>query len=391
MDRRIAKTERAIQEAFLAQRAEKPLEKIRVRELCEAAQIHKSTFYTHYPDVYALAQTMENQLVEEILARVGPIRAEDLRSRPEWLTRELFRAFVAHGRQVEILFSGSRQGALVDRLEGRLREMTSREDPGYWEDPVRRVVLSFCVRGCYYAFYNNSGRLEEDALVEILGSIARAAQNIGTLPGSDLGKKKPPMVPSRQQAEQILAEGQERYSEVSQVHGRWADHCRTAAACAEKIAARCPGLDPDKAYVLGLLHDIGRRWGDGHLRHVYYGWKYMAEQGYDQVAKICLTHSFQIQGIDAYVGKRDIPPEALAELTAALEAAVYDDYDRLIQLCDSIAGTDGPVNMAARMEDVRRRYGDYPQDKWDKNFELKGYFEHWAGADLYDIVGHPKD
>ena len=197
------------------------------------------------------------------------------------------------------------------------------------------------------------------------------------------------MVPSRQQAEQILAEGQARYSEVSQIHGRWADHCRTAAACAEKIAARCPGLDPDKAYVLGLLHDIGRRWGDGHLRHVYYGWKYMAEQGNGEVAKICLTHSFQIQGIDAYVGHRDISPEALAELTAALEAAVYDDYDRLIQLCDSIAGPDGPVDMAARMEDVRRRYGDYPQDKWDKNFELKGYFEHWAGAELYDIVGHP--
>lgn len=389
MDRRIAKTERAIQEAFLAQRAEKPLEKIRVRELCEAAQIHKSTFYAHYPDVYALAQTMENQLVEEILARVGPIRAEDLRSRPEWLTQELFRAFVAHGRQVEILFSGSRQGALVDRLESRLREMTSRENPGYWEDPVRRVVLSFCVRGCYYAFYNNSGRLQEDELVEILGSIARAAQNIGALPGSTPKERKDSMVPSRQQAEQILAEGQARYSEVSQIHGRWADHCRTAAACAEKIAARCPGLDPDKAYVLGLLHDIGRRWGDGHLRHVYYGWKYMAEQGYGEVAKICLTHSFQIQGIDAYVGHRDIPPEALAELTAALEAAVYDDYDRLIQLCDSIAGPDGPVDMAARMEDVRRRYGDYPQDKWDKNFELKGYFEHWAGAELYDIVGHP--
>ena len=115
MDRRIARTERSIQEAFLAQRAEKPLEKIRVRELCEAAQIHKSTFYAHYPDVYALADAMESQLVEEILARVGPIRAEDLRSRPEWLTRELSRAFVAHDRQVKILFSGSRQGALVDR------------------------------------------------------------------------------------------------------------------------------------------------------------------------------------------------------------------------------------------------------------------------------------
>ena len=141
--------------------------------------------------------------------------------------------------------------------------------------------------------------------------------------------------------------------------------------------------------MLGLLHDIGRRYGDGHLRHVYYGWKYMQEQGFEDVARICLTHSFQIQGIDAYIGHRDIPADALEELTAALDAVVYDDYDRLIQLCDSIAGVDGPVDMAARMEDVRRRYGSYPQDKWNRNFELKGYFEHWAGADLYAIVGQP--
>ena len=39
------------------------------------------------------------------------------------------------------------------------------------------------------------------------------------------------------------------------------------------------------------------------------------------------------------------------------------------------------------MEDVRRRYGDYPQDKWDKNFELRRYFERWGGADIYEMVG----
>ena len=110
------------------------------------------------------------------------------------------------------------------------------------------------------------------------------------------------------------------------------------------------------------------------------------ELGYDEVARICLTHSFQVQRLGAYIGKYDIPPEAVAELDAALSAVTYNDYDRLIQLCDTLAGTDGPVDMAARMEDVRRRYGDYPQDKWNKNFELRGYFEHWAGADLYEIV-----
>lgn len=194
------------------------------------------------------------------------------------------------------------------------------------------------------------------------------------------------MYPSPQEAEKLLEEAQQRYREVSQIQGRWADHSRTAARCAEKIAARCQGLDPDKAYVLGLLHDIGRRYGDGHLRHVYYGWKYMQQMGYDEVARICLTHSFQIQRMDAYIGNRDIPPEAVEELAAALEAVKYDDYDLLIQLCDSIAGVDGPVDMAARMEDVRRRYGDYPQDKWDKNFALKAYFEARAGGELYQVV-----
>ena len=85
-------------------------------------------------------------------------------------------------------------------------------------------------------------------------------------------------------------------------------------------------------------------------------------------------------------GKYAIPPEAVAERDAALAAAAYDGSDRLIQLCDALAVVDGPVDRAARMEDVRRRYGDYPQDKWDKNFELRGWFERWAGADIYEIV-----
>ena len=65
----------------------------------------------------------------------------------------------------------------------------------------------------------------------------------------------------------------------------------------------------------------------------------------------------------------------------------YDDYDRLIQLCDAIAGAGGVMDMEARMEDVRRRYGDYPQEKWDNNLLLKQMFEERMGKDLYEVVG----
>lgn len=44
LDIRIEKTERAIKQAFMELRAQKPLEKIKVKELCDLACINKSTF-----------------------------------------------------------------------------------------------------------------------------------------------------------------------------------------------------------------------------------------------------------------------------------------------------------------------------------------------------------
>ena len=55
MDLRIEKTEKAIKNAFMELRSKKPLEKISVRELCALACINKSTFYSHYEDIYHAA------------------------------------------------------------------------------------------------------------------------------------------------------------------------------------------------------------------------------------------------------------------------------------------------------------------------------------------------
>lgn len=47
------------------------------------------------------------------------------------------------------------------------------------------------------------------------------------------------------------------------------------------------------------------------------------------------------------------------------------DYDRLIQLCDSLAGSEGVLDIEEHMGDVKQRYGYYPQEKWDSNIRLK--------------------
>ena len=166
----------------------------------------------------------------------------------------------------------------------------------------------------------------------------------------------------------------------------WGNHSRITAHCAEKIALSCEGMDADRAYILGLLHDIGRKFGIRHLGHVSDGYSYMMSLGYNEVAKICLTHSFNNQTIDEYIGKFDTSAKELELIKRELKLVKLDDYDRLIQLCDALAGTECVLDIVERMNDVKQRYGSYPRAKWEANIKLKDYFEQKMGQDIYRVV-----
>lgn len=165
--------------------------------------------------------------------------------------------------------------------------------------------------------------------------------------------------------------------------GPWGRHCLTAAYCAEKIAGACGNMDTEKVYILGLLHDIGRKFGVRHLGHVSDRYTYMKSLGYDGVAKVCLTHSFPNHIVDEYIGKFDVSNEELTLIKKELKKMAYDEYDWLIQLCDCLADMEGILDIEERMCDVRKRYGFYPQDKWDSNLRLMHYFEKKMNRDIY--------
>ena len=193
-------------------------------------------------------------------------------------------------------------------------------------------------------------------------------------------------IPAREEAERMLEEGLKRNP------GRWGDHCRNAAKSAEAIGSAA-GLDRDRCYVSGLLHDIGRQFGNMQLGHVYYGWKYMNEIGYPAIARICLTHSFALQERRGYGGAFDLTEEQLDEMFTALAAIDYDDYDRLIQLCDNISGASGIMRMEDRLQDIISRYPNYPDDKRILTMKLIDYFNERTGSDIYELScgGHTVD
>ena len=71
-DRRIRKTEQAIQTAFAKLLSGKSVEEITVKLLCETADINKSTFYLHYRDIYDCADQLRDTIVEDFCEVITP-------------------------------------------------------------------------------------------------------------------------------------------------------------------------------------------------------------------------------------------------------------------------------------------------------------------------------
>lgn len=185
-----------------------------------------------------------------------------------------------------------------------------------------------------------------------------------------------------EQAERELAEALRRNP------GRWGAHSRSVADNARLIAEKTDALDPEKAWVMGLMHDIGRRFGITGMAHTLDGYDYLTDLGYPEIARVCLTHSFPVRDIKTFFGKVDVSPDRIRFLEQFLNSAEYDDYDRLIQLCDAISLPEGACIMEKRLMDVALRYG-FPEgtlEKWTAFLNLKKYFDGMCGCCIYDLL-----
>ena len=67
---RVKKTLREIRSAIMELAKNKPLEQITVKELCEQALINKATFYSHYDNINALLEEIEDEFVKNLTGEI---------------------------------------------------------------------------------------------------------------------------------------------------------------------------------------------------------------------------------------------------------------------------------------------------------------------------------
>ncbi|SER26965.1 TetR/AcrR family transcriptional regulator [Piscibacillus halophilus] len=67
LDRRKKYTRKVLKESLISLLSEKPISSVTVKELCQLADVNRSTFYTHYSDQYDLLEKIEEEIADDLV------------------------------------------------------------------------------------------------------------------------------------------------------------------------------------------------------------------------------------------------------------------------------------------------------------------------------------
>ena len=119
MDARVRYTKMVVRESLLKLLAEKPIQKVTVKEICELSQINRATFYTHYQDPYDLLTQIENELFNDISSTLM-MKLDDIDN----MMKEIFLVIGKNIDLCRVLFSDNGDKTFLRRILDVSRELT---------------------------------------------------------------------------------------------------------------------------------------------------------------------------------------------------------------------------------------------------------------------------
>jgi AcrR family transcriptional regulator len=102
IDRRIKYTRMVLKQSLLKLMETRPINKITVKELCDLADINRSTFYTYYVDPFDLLRQIEQELFDKIAqtTETVPVTTDEVK-----LLQEIFQSLYENGELCRVIFS----------------------------------------------------------------------------------------------------------------------------------------------------------------------------------------------------------------------------------------------------------------------------------------------
>ncbi len=125
-DLRVRRTHKLLWEALMAELSERPFEEITVKDICERAMVHRTTFYKHYEDKYALLEQGMRQMYAALVAEDEhlPPSAFSVDEPPPYFIR-LFEHAAQHQRFYKLMLGGEGGGRFQNLVKKYIVEVVS--------------------------------------------------------------------------------------------------------------------------------------------------------------------------------------------------------------------------------------------------------------------------
>ncbi len=146
-DRRVLKTKKALHSALAELLNKKELHQITVKELVDAADVHRATFYTHYQDIFELYGELEETILSELKEIMTGEVPDEYESIHELIVDYVFE----NSGLANIFFGGAGSKSFRQKvcslLEEEYLEMWRREDGLETITDEMRYITAYQIRG----------------------------------------------------------------------------------------------------------------------------------------------------------------------------------------------------------------------------------------------------
>lgn len=182
IDKRVIKTKKAIINAFMSLMVENHISSITVKAISEKADINRKTFYSHYPNVYAILDEIEDEMIKKLMEFIDQADLEGILYNPYVIFEKMTVMIYEDQEFFGNLLASSSNSHLIEKVDSVIRERLLKEvrKTECVKPEIMSIMVDFVSAGSLAVYKQwfaaeNSMPLEE--LTEIVGRISFEGMN----------------------------------------------------------------------------------------------------------------------------------------------------------------------------------------------------------------------
>jgi AcrR family transcriptional regulator len=146
-NRKIRYTKMVLRDSLIELMKEKSILRISIKDICDLADVSRSTFYAHYNDQYDLLRQIQEETIthfEELLAKYN---SEEDREGIIRMTEEILRYIADNNDSIQVLISENGDRNFQQKIFSFSQKYVLAYFPGKFDKKVQKYISAFVVNG----------------------------------------------------------------------------------------------------------------------------------------------------------------------------------------------------------------------------------------------------